>query len=277
MSIEIFIDKMECPDCEHSALLLESEKLISCTTCMRSFRCEEHGIWEMMPEESPPMPAVYEDSDYLKWQTLTSEAENSMGLLQRIFESSPHKRIVKMKTCEAQKWVLDAGCGTGAHYPFFSDLSSVIGLDADLESLILTRKKYPNALLIHGSIYSLPFKNNVIPGCISVYVLEHLWFLENAVDEILRVLNDEGTFWVGLPCEGGWFYDTLRKHTTEKTNTQKYNIDYKKVARIEHCNTVEKILSLLESKCNVVFKSFFPLPIRKTDLNLSVALELTKK
>ena len=93
-----------------------------------------------------------------------------------------------------------------------------------------------------------------------------------------RILSNEGKFFLGLPCEGGMAWNLGRKLTSERTLSKRFNIDYKKVVKIEHCNTAEEVLKCAENYFSIQKKKFFPFNfIQYIFCNLTVAGQYTKK
>lgn len=73
--------------------------------------------------------------------------------------------------------ILDVGCGLGLlkNYLDESKVNKYIGLDVDGE------------LLVHGSVYDLPFKDEVFDTVVMSEVLEHLEHPLDALREVKRV------------------------------------------------------------------------------------------
>ncbi|MEK9970349.1 MAG: methyltransferase domain-containing protein, partial [Ferrovibrio sp.] len=109
--------------------------------------------------------------------------------------------------------------------------------DIRMDSLVKLRKHWPDAILIRGDVLSMPFKSGRIERATSIYALEHLFYLEDALSEIRRVLAAEAKFLVGIPCEGGLAWTLGRKLTSERAMSKRYNVDYRKYIALEHCNS----------------------------------------
>lgn len=107
--------------------------------------------------------------------------------------------------------ILDLGCGEGRHsweackqHP-----CSVVGLDLDLTSLQKGRlvlykldeqgENKGKWLLTRGSILQLPFKDKSFDKIICSEVLEHIPDDVNGIEEIVRVLKDDGLMAVSVP------------------------------------------------------------------------------
>ncbi len=83
---------------------------------------------------------------------------------------------------------------------------------------------------------------------------------------------------MGLPCEGGLAWDMGRKFTTERIFSKRFNFDYGKAVRTEHCNTAKKVVDALKKEFTVDKRKLFPfnfLPF--IACNLILTMQLTKK
>ena len=93
-----------------------------------------------------------------------------------------------------------------------------------------------------------------------------------------RILKENCSFFVGLPLEGGFLWNTGRRLTSEREFSRRYGIDYSKVIKIEHCNTARRIIDNLRKIFILKRKSFFPLSFFPfINCNLTVSIECVKK
>jgi ubiquinone/menaquinone biosynthesis C-methylase UbiE len=98
--------------------------------------------------------------------------------------------------------IMDLGCGLGiftrAIGKIFSH-SKIIGLDYT-RSLTHVRKLCPsdNTMFLLGSAQNLPFESNSLDFIVSLDVLEHVDDPITALQEINRVLKDDGVFVVSF-------------------------------------------------------------------------------
>ena len=119
--------------------------------------------------------------------------------------------------------VLDVGCGEGRH--IFGSLHEYvdvhcIGLDQDIPSLNKCKEGFEffkelnsgSTVFMQGSVYSLPFDDNTFDLVICSEVLEHLDDYHAAIDEIYRVLNNNGIAILQVPI------NINRKKTFEDPN-----------------------------------------------------------
>ena len=76
----------------------------------------------------------------------------------------------------------------------------VIGLDSEIYSHSLTKRRFSTIPLINGDLLSLPFKTNSIEMIIASDVLEHLEEDAIGMKEIHRVLKREGEAILTVPA-----------------------------------------------------------------------------
>jgi SAM-dependent methyltransferase len=278
---ESVLEILRCPDC--SGGIGDRHGRHICNSCSREFHLTEDGIIQMMPLAKRSRPDIYDDPDYVLWQQHSSEALEeyfeSGNILFRKIHDSAHNRVAQWSREQSDAgWTVDIGCGTGYHYPYYDSLENVIGIDFNLDSLKKIKKRYSEAILIHADCCNVPLKDGLAGKVFSIYILEHIYYLENVLLEIQRILSAEGTFFVGLPCEGGLAWNLGRKLTSERSLSKRYNIDYRKVIAIEHCNTVREVVERLKKCFEIEKRYFFPLRfIPFFFLNLTVAMRLSKK
>ncbi len=125
-------------------------------------------------------------------QTLAERGQQMIDMFQSRTEdyfTLPHKTIA-----------LDIGCGVGASsLALAKEFEHVVGIDPSLPSLLLAKKYFSeneikNVTLVQAYAQHLPIRNQVIDFTVAQNVLEHLFDVETAFHEIVRVLMNEGCF-----------------------------------------------------------------------------------
>lgn len=236
----------------------------------------------MLPLESKALPSEYDDPDYRRMSECFDDSSpyftDGNNIFKAIHESGHRTTAQWEAKWPTDGWTVDIGCGQGYHWPFVPDRSHLIGLDIRMESLQKIRAQFPDAILIQGNLLALPFKREVIARATSIYALEHIYWLDDALLEIARILKPRAHFMVGLPCEGGLAWNTGRKLTSERTMSRRYHVDYRKYIALEHCNTAAKIERALGRDFVAVERRLFPLPfIPIISLNLTLSLMLQRR
>lgn len=264
------IDKVQykCPDCG-SGLSLKND-VLSCGS-NHSFNIKG-GIADLTAS-GISFPPVYEDPDYQKWTRIALEllldSYKSGSWVERI-QDYGHSFLESISDND-DNWRLDLGCGFGRHFDFIRDKKKVIGFDSNFDSLMIAGKNNPESIFVKGRMERLPFLDKYFAVIYAIYSLEHIYNLKESIKEIKRVLKKGGQLLIGLPAEGGFLYNGLRKMTTIPYFTKKYGIDYEKVVKIEHCNTATKVLKILESEFGIERVKYYPLGIKTVHANLILA------
>ncbi len=181
---------------------------------------------------------------------------------------------------DREHWkTLEIGAGIGGHLPFEDlarqeyhvlefrsefcrSLRSLAGVAGVHESSIETRTPFPD-----GSFDRI----------VAIHVLEHLRDLPSAVDEIGRLLADDGILDVVLPCEGGALYSLARRVSAKPMFERRFKMSYAPIIANEHVNTLEEVRFVLADAFEATITKRFPLPIAIDAVNLCVALRMRKR
>lgn len=102
--------------------------------------------------------------------------------------------------------ILDVGCGSGK---VVQSLPGAVGCDFLARKLRYLR--LTNPLLVHGSVFALPFRDQAFDSVICSQVFEHIPNTEGAVSELLRVLKPGGQLILGAPDFGSWQWPLIEK------------------------------------------------------------------
>jgi len=94
------------------------------------------------------------------------------------------------------KWVLDAGCGSGR----FAEVAlragaKVVALDysSAVDACYDNLKHYPNLHVVQGDIYALPFQPDFFPFIYSLGVLQHTPDVEKSFNSLVNALGSGGS------------------------------------------------------------------------------------
>jgi SAM-dependent methyltransferase len=112
------------------------------------------------------------------------------------------KRYVFARPWCIDKFVLDAGCGTGYGTAYLAESARrVIGVDLSDEALAYARGHYraPNVEFLAADLQELAFPGNSFDAVVSFETIEHLERPEAFVDHAARVLKRDGVFVVSTP------------------------------------------------------------------------------
>lgn len=170
--------------------------------------------------------------------------------------------------------ILEIGGNLGEHLNYVrNDFSSYLVTDYrnTRPSFSDTRVSFQIA-----DVHELPFQDSTFDRVIVTCVFHHLTFPETALEEILRVVKNEGQISVLLPCDPGLFY-RVAKVLGPARKWKKSGIKNPKYYHYQqHKNHFPGLLSIFIEKCDkhIVSIKFWPLKIRSWNLNLFTALQI---
>lgn len=173
--------------------------------------------------------------------------------------------------------ILEIGCGSCRFIRLMdkSLLTNYIGLDISRNALKIDNSDIKK---IQGDVYRLPFRGNSFKYIISIYNFEHLHKLDDALTEIIRVMDDNGTLIFAIPMEGGLIYNVGRHLTSKRIIEKKYGVDYIKIVKeYEHPNTADKVLNEINNKISIVSKEYLPFFIPSVNVNFMAIFKAVKK
>ena len=109
------------------------------------------------------------------------------------------------------KVVLDASCGVGYGTQILSwAAASAFGIDIEPAAIEYAEEMYStdNTTFVVGDVTKMPFPDKMFDVVVSFETIEHLKDQEGFVDEVWRVLTDDGVFIVSAPESSGSIYHT---------------------------------------------------------------------
>lgn len=221
------------------------------------------------PKERAPLTeeqsAIMED-----WinEFLTSVKSSHFGWVSRFDHTFPvHSASPALRT-------LEIGAGTGTHVQF-EPSGDYVALEASDQLAAQIPRRHRLSVVVADCEQRLPWDDDSFDRVLAIHVLEHLYNLPAALEEIARVLRPGGIFCVVIPCEGGRLYSLGRRFTTKRMFEKRYKKPYEWMIRQEHCNTAREVLTELDRHFHVRTRTFFPLRVPAVDLNLVIGLELS--
>jgi SAM-dependent methyltransferase len=236
----------------------------------------------MMPSKTLPLPEMYSDPEYIavrerfhEIMTYVYESKTIVSYFNNVYHKIQQSLIEKYSLRD--EIIIDLGCGLGAQFKhcFHYARQYWVGLDDQMDLLQIIRKRYPDVQLVQGDLCQLPFRAGSIHNILCASVLEHIYYLEHTVSEIKRVLTPSGLFFMTIPMEDGFLWNTGRRFSTQR-NFEKQGMNYKKFISIEHCNTAQKIIGLLKNHFEPVMNSYYPFYIPSINFNLFLNSVLKK-
>lgn len=211
---------------------------------------------------------------------LTSEITSNKLRLWSLFHNIGHRVAARfLEDCHiaSDDMILEIGCGNCNFTKFLKKerLRNYVGLDISQEMLALAESGIRR---VQADLYSMPFTDGSAKVIVSIYNLEHLHRIDNAIDEIFRVLSDDGTFLFVIPMENGFLYNLGRNLTTRRIVEKRYGIDYMKIIReYEHPNSAEDIVKKIDKRFHIKKKLFWPFFMPSVNLNILGVFLAVKK
>jgi len=267
---EKFLAVLRCPSCRASGLTVESESL-ACPGCGRTYSFQS-GVADLVVDLPLSPPRICEDPHYRRWVSSRFQAHDyfydQTSLVGRV-QRAGHLAVRRMAEELPEGLTLDLGYGTGAHYPYLRNPAQSFGLDIDQPSLERLKALYPDFFVVRGDAYNLPLKDHSVSCIVNVHNLEHMVFLDHALEEMARVLVQGGDVLIALPSEGSLLWEMGRRLFTAR----RFGIgglDYRRALAIDHFNCIWQLDKAIKRHFRVVRRQFFPLRLPSFHFNLVV-------
>jgi SAM-dependent methyltransferase len=225
------------------------------------------------PKTLPPLTPRQQEIREDFYQVWLEQLPKRFGLVESFNHAYP------LHTAGApQLRTLDIGAGRGEHLDY-EDLRAqeyvALELRPELADKILER--HPSVRVVIGDIQArLPFSDGYFDRILAIHVLEHLPDLPAALDEVHRLLKEDGQFSVLIPCDPGVAYGIARNISARRIFEHRYGEAYDWFVACEHINSPDEILSSLQRSFDIVDRTFFPLRIPFVHLNLVIGLTAQK-
>lgn len=230
---------------------------------------------QLVFSETLPALRMYQDPHYQRWRKMLAEAQDYFyqGPVVRWVQNSGHRRIKTIRDRLNPQDILDLGCGDGAHLPFVRDRSRVLSLDIDQPSLLKLSQRFPETPVMRADGFNLPFKDTSFGCLLNIYNLEHMVFLDLALEEMKRILKPEGVALVSVPSVGSLAAELARTISTARHfNTQDF--DYDRVSELEHVNCIAQLEKAFRRHFLVKQRFLFPFNLPVLPLSISVTYVL---
>lgn len=232
---------------------------------------EKTPTWPKVPPQLTQEQQVAREQFMQLWHEILPK---KYGMI----EGFNHGYVAKLPHLKGSK-TLEIGAGIGEHLKY-ENLNTQAYHCLEYRPLFCEqlKKLIPESQVSCGDIQQRQkWESGYFDRIIAIHVLEHLPNLPAALEEISRLLKDDGYFDIVIPCEGGLSYSLARKISAERVFVKNFKMDYTPIVKNEHVSTYEEIYSLLKEYFDIQNQGYFPLPIPLATLNLVVGLRLTKR
>lgn len=164
--------------------------IVQCSSC--GFR-----FTNPRPEEAE-CGKYYQSEDYISHSDTRKGIINSLYHHARKFTLKKKLKLIASVSKKQQGSLLDLGCGTGAFLSICKDNGwKVQGIEPSVEAREVAKKNH--GLELNDVNTWEKFPDNSIDVVTAWHVLEHVYKLENEVQQVKRKLASDGTFVVALP------------------------------------------------------------------------------
>lgn len=153
--------------------------------------------------------------------------------------------------------VLDVGCGEKPFLSFFSENTEYIGIDVSQESLA--------DIVLDLNVEKIPYPDSYFDLIIMSEVMEHVFNIENLINEAIRVLKKDGILYITTPFalyEHGKPYDFYR--FTESFYRRRFG-------KLFNILTVKRSNTIFSAPLIVFNNIFCNLPLPKKVKNIVIA------
>ncbi len=273
---------LECSDCRGELSFINDDFSLRCLKCNRRFKFNG-SFFDFTPSNAYEHP-LQKDEEFQRWLNYEGKdvvkqwVYESPSILSTIQKSS-HKIAERISKIEGDT-LLDIGAGYGQYFDCIKHSISkyryIFVLDLNERALRYNAENYKFVIPIKGSAYRLPFKKGTINKVVTMYLWEHLYFLEEHFESLNYISHPEGEILAGIPTEGGFLWNFGRRLTTARYY-KKRGFDYEKIIKISHCNSAKKIIQKARNYFDVKEIYFWPFNWQIYAINLTVTLRLQKK
>jgi hypothetical protein len=219
-------------------------------------------LFKQFPKSRQPLPLEYlsiYESEYLANRT-AGGIGNSIA---RILESWMHKKVANSVVIQSES-ILEIGAGSLNHLRWENSYANY-DIVEPFQKLIETS---PNLRFVRHKYKHI---NEVAEWqqydrIISIAVLEHLLDLPREIALSGLILKEGGKFCAGIPSEGGWLWKMAWKYGTGPGFARRTGLDYEKLMKYEHVNTVDEIEECIRFFFGSVAMERFPLQVKSFSL-----------
>lgn len=183
--------KINCGNLDGSALYRYA-KIVICKVC-------EHTYNNLTQSDLAGLMFYY-DEEYSIKNLKSGDVGDRPGSSNKL-SLKRYEKVFEMIApyLDERSKILDVGCATGGFLEYLEDkgYDNIYGIERIKRYVKKANKK--NILL--GDINDIPFEDNSFDVLILDQVIEHLFDLHKAVEEIQRVLTHDGIVCISVPCE----------------------------------------------------------------------------
>lgn len=151
------------------------------------------------------------------------------NILQKIWHLKRYHEIKKIITPISGN-MLDVGCHSGLLTKKIMDIAKpekVYGIDISAKAINKAKKRIKNGYFKIGDAHKLPYKDNFFGAIFCLEMIEHVDFPQTVIQEIFRVLKNDGYVVFLIPTDNllfkvVWFLWNLRYPVWKHVHVQSF-------------------------------------------------------
>ena len=215
-----------------------------------------------------------------KFKDLTSKYNQHLYTgLQGYLMNLCHKQLEDFDFPKISK-VLEIGAGSKPHYNFLKHDYDEYHIIETSTVEITDIKSNPKVFLKNYDGKKIPFENSLFDRIIISHCLEHIYYPEDFLKEVMSKLKDGGVLSISLPTDPGLLFRLGRLYLKFFSIKKNYNIsptEYDYMNATEHVNSIFNLYSILKHNySNLAKETFLPFRIKLFDLNLFYNVHIVK-
>ena len=202
------------------------------------------------------------------------------GIIGKIFKHQ-HKLLTPNKLLKEKK-ILEIGPGFEPHIKFRKiNFEEYHCLETNFTKEIQEyyRNNFKEVIFRNYDGKKVDYSDETFNRVIISHTLEHIYYPEAFINELLRVLKPNGVISIALPCDNGLLWRLGRFYNKFFNNKKKGipDIDYDYLVANEHINSIFQLQAIIKKKFKVRNEKYLPFKIKIIDFNLIYICEIYKE
>ncbi len=200
------------------------------------------------------------------------------GVVGKIFRHQ-HQLLTPNKLLKEK--ILEIGPGFEPHIKFKKiDFEEYHCLETNFTKEIQEyyKKNFKEVIFKNYDGKKIDYSNETFDRVIISHALEHIYYPEAFMNELLRVLKPKGVISIALPCDNGllWRFGRFCNKLVNNKKKGIRDVDYDYLVANEHINSIFQLQAIIKKKFKVKNEKYLPFKIKIVDLNLIYICEVYK-
>tara|TARA_B100000795_G_scaffold219031_1_gene173240 strand:- start:97 stop:804 length:708 start_codon:yes stop_codon:yes gene_type:complete len=227
---------------------------------------EYQNLLKKFPKVRPALDQKFKDI-YKEHYTSNRGGNGLTNFISQKMESWMHKKTATI----SGKNILELGAGNLNHmkYEKSYDCYDIVEPFSDLYK---GSPRLPSVKNIFNTLEEIS-DDHRYDKIITVATLEHLVDLPKEIKICKKLLKREGRLQIAIPCEGEFAFKLGWMLTTAIAFRLKYKLDYSKLIKYEHINSIDEILIILKNNFKITKFERSPLLLPFKNLSFYAYIE----